>query len=70
MRNNYQIVSIIPGQFDVSRTIALARGVLRLWYDRWSSRQDLRRLDEAGLADIGLTRADALQEAAKPFWEA
>lgn len=34
----------------------------------WRSRQVLLGLDDRQLDDIGITRAEALQEAAKPFW--
>lgn len=33
-------------------------------------RRALARLDAAALADIGLTRAEALSEAQRPFWDA
>jgi uncharacterized protein YjiS (DUF1127 family) len=35
---------------------------------RHASRQALARMDVRLLADIGLTREQALREAAKPFW--
>ena len=44
--------------------------VTRLWAARTSQRKALGDLAEQGhlLADIGLTRAQALHEAGKPFW--
>lgn len=45
-------------------------GVVIEWYERYSQRQQLRRLDDHLLADIGLTRAQAVAEARKPFWVA
>lgn len=33
-------------------------------------RHALARLDDAALADIGLSRADALAEANRPLWDA
>jgi uncharacterized protein YjiS (DUF1127 family) len=44
----------------------------QLWADRRNQRNTLRELaDEAHLlADVGLTRPQALREAAKPFWQA
>ena len=36
--------------------------------DRWRQRQALLRLDDHLLKDIGITRADAEGEGAKPFW--
>jgi uncharacterized protein YjiS (DUF1127 family) len=42
----------------------------RLWAARRAQRRALGELAEQShlLADIGLTRAQALDEAAKPFW--
>jgi uncharacterized protein YjiS (DUF1127 family) len=40
------------------------------WRRRIRSRYDLERLSERDLADMGLTRLDALNEMEKPFWEA
>jgi uncharacterized protein YjiS (DUF1127 family) len=39
------------------------------WRRRVQSRYELERLDERDLADMGLTRLDALNEVQKPFWE-
>jgi uncharacterized protein YjiS (DUF1127 family) len=51
------------GTFDrLAREISLALTALR-------QRQHLSRLDDAALADIGLTRSDALSEAARPLWD-
>lgn len=38
------------------------------WLERRRQRSTLRELDDRMLKDIGLTRAEAAQEAAKPFW--
>jgi len=52
-----------------------AIGVLA-WYGMlvWQRRADMRRalarLDERELADMGISRAWAAREAAKPFWRA
>ncbi|MEQ8603315.1 MAG: DUF1127 domain-containing protein [Marivibrio sp.] len=43
---------------------------LRLWQARVEDRARLRDAPAALLADIGVTRADAEREAAKPFWRA
>jgi len=44
------------------------RDTFRLWQDRVSGRQQLLRLDERVLRDIGITRLEAEAEASKPFW--
>jgi uncharacterized protein YjiS (DUF1127 family) len=41
---------------------------LILWQDRANSRHQLAQLDDRLLKDIGISRVDALHEAAKPFW--
>jgi uncharacterized protein YjiS (DUF1127 family) len=54
------------------RTIAWRRAALaRLdeWRQRSAGRQELLKLTERDLRDIGITRNDAQVEANKPFWE-
>ena len=41
---------------------------LKQWLHNWRSRRQLAQLDAAMLKDVGLSRADALAEAGKPFW--
>jgi uncharacterized protein YjiS (DUF1127 family) len=41
---------------------------LRLWRRRLRERDQLSRLDDRMLKDIGITRAEALHLADKPFW--
>ena len=43
--------------------------ILWTWQARVENRQHLLELDERLLRDIGLSRYDALKEAAKPFWK-
>jgi uncharacterized protein YjiS (DUF1127 family) len=38
------------------------------WFDRARQRRQLCELSDQMLRDIGLTRADAWAESAKPFW--
>lgn len=52
---------------NVSRTHALGDKV-KLWWQRRVGRRELARLDEQGLHDLGITRADARREVSKPFW--
>lgn len=52
---------------------AVSRGLLataRLWQSRIEERARLQEAPESLLSDIGVTRADAEREAAKPFWRA
>ena len=41
---------------------------LRLWRRRLRERDELSRLDDRMLKDIGITRAEALRLSDKPFW--
>lgn len=41
---------------------------LELWADRRRERRALMRCPDGLLKDVGLSRADALREAGKPFW--
>ena len=48
--------------------LASLAGMTAIWLNRWQGRQDLRELDDRLLADVGISREDALREAGKPFW--
>jgi uncharacterized protein YjiS (DUF1127 family) len=39
-----------------------------IWLNRRQGRRDLCELDDRLLADVGISREDALREAGKPFW--
>ena len=47
---------------------SLTRTVLT-WQDRATMRYRLAELSEQNLTDVGLTHAQALNEASKPFWQ-
>ena len=51
-------------------TIGRAVSTLRLWGRRVHTRRELLTLNNHLLADIGVSRADAVREANKPFWQA
>ncbi|HEU0202180.1 MAG TPA: DUF1127 domain-containing protein [Burkholderiaceae bacterium] len=65
-----------PAAYASGSTWWIMRGVaglvatLRIWWERSSARAQLRQMDDYRLADIGLSRAEAQAEAAKPFWRA
>ena len=40
------------------------------WHARWQNRRALEEMPTERLVDIGMTREEALHEAAKPFWRA
>jgi uncharacterized protein YjiS (DUF1127 family) len=49
-------------------TVVAVTDLLYLWQRRLRDRDMLLHMSTAQLKDIGLSRADALQEADKPFW--
>ena len=62
------------GQFAGAHTRHRQRGMhkVRLWIARNRQRNDLGEMAERNddlLKDIGVSRGDALREAAKPFWQ-
>ncbi len=47
---------------------AHAVATVALWRQRYRQRQQLGRLDDWELEDIGITRDAAMRESRKPFW--
>jgi uncharacterized protein YjiS (DUF1127 family) len=43
-------------------------GTIVIWLNRRQGRRDLSELDDRLLADVGISREDAVWEAGKPFW--
>lgn len=64
------IVASALRQRDPSDRLRGLVALSALWAARHRQRRELRELDERLLRDIGLTRGEALREAAKPFWRA
>jgi uncharacterized protein YjiS (DUF1127 family) len=50
--------------------VVAAMDLLYVWQQRLRDRDILRQMSTAQLKDIGISRADALEEADKPFWRA
>lgn len=65
-RNHARYVG--DASFPVFSFAGLVRRFRRL-SDRWRQRRDLLELTDDQLRDIGVTRAQARCEAARPFWE-
>ena len=57
-----------PSRSSASSLLRHCGAVLGTWMARVRQRRALRKLDDRLLADVGLTRADARRECAKPFW--
>jgi uncharacterized protein YjiS (DUF1127 family) len=61
-----------PGQRLLDHVLSAGhRAVCTLlrWQELSRQRRALEELDDRLLKDIGLTRADVLQEATRPFWD-
>jgi uncharacterized protein YjiS (DUF1127 family) len=43
--------------------------LVQLWLRRSSTRNQLKRLSDDQLLDVGISREDAMSEAKKAFWE-
>ena len=63
------LASLRAAASAVAGNLWKAAEVTQPWYYRWRQRQALMRLDDHLLKDIGVSRADADQEATKPFWK-
>ncbi|MCY4470868.1 MAG: DUF1127 domain-containing protein [Thiotrichales bacterium] len=50
--------------------IEQSSATLRTWNRRARTRRHLLTLNDHLLADIGLSRTDAIREASRPFWQA
>ncbi|WP_172151894.1 DUF1127 domain-containing protein [Pseudomonas tumuqii] len=69
-QKGYAIASVWPRQ-AVSLG-ALARAVwhqLKRWHELAWQRRQLAALNDAALKDLGLSRADVMQETERPFWD-
>ena len=70
---------VIPGRPHFPRRRSLVQQLARLaeqaittllrWQELARERRALLRLDDHMLKDIGLSRADAMREAERPFWD-
>jgi uncharacterized protein YjiS (DUF1127 family) len=55
-------------RFGIAPLAAQSVATLRLWRRRMREREALARWDDRDLRDAGITRAEILNEIAKPFW--
>lgn len=54
---------------SVSRRLRKLWQQLQRWWELAEQRRRLALLDEYALHDLGLSRADALRESERPFWD-
>jgi len=73
LQSLHPALTLVPGSRAVHQETSNGRrhrwlSILRTWMARSRQRQALGELDDHLLDDIGLTRAQAAREIAKPFW--
>ncbi len=56
--------------YSLKRAAFAALRVVLVWHERTRQRRALASLDDHLLRDIGLSRAEVVREARKPFWRA
>lgn len=59
----------MPAMSALASVVSGTVETLARWRERAAQRRQLMELDERLLSDIGLTRANAVNEAEKPFWQ-
>jgi uncharacterized protein YjiS (DUF1127 family) len=78
MRNTSRIIYRDDGQTRGAANLRLAApravlvGIIQTllrWQERSAQRRQLLELDAHMLKDIGISRADAVREAKRPFWD-
>ncbi|MFG0380227.1 DUF1127 domain-containing protein [Pseudomonas sp. zbq_18] len=67
-RNEELVPQLGAGKASLLASALMLLGHWRAFSRRLSSRRGLLRLSDEQLRDIGLTRAQALGEAERPFW--
>lgn len=69
-QKGYAVVqSISAGRVRPLALLLAAWGQVARWWQLAEQRRLLAMLDERALKDIGLSRAQALEEGRKPFWK-
>lgn len=61
---------LAAGKLLIVREVRAAKAMVALWVARHQGRRELANLDSHQLADIGLTKDQAMAEAYKAFWQA
>jgi uncharacterized protein YjiS (DUF1127 family) len=67
-RATHQISTQLSTQISTLGRVGALVAAFQEWQERYRTRRDLMRLSDYQLKDIGLSRLDAEEEFAKPFW--
>ncbi|WP_370278716.1 DUF1127 domain-containing protein [Pontibacterium sp.] len=65
MNARVQIDTVKPVR---NNKVSVLKQSLKRWWQNYRSRRQLEMLSHYELKDIGVSRAEALEEAKKPFW--
>lgn len=68
-QKGYAFVAATPRHPCLSAVLKKLGQQLKRWYQLAEQRRRLAMLDGAALKDLGLSRADVLQESERPFWD-
>ncbi|MCY1276341.1 hypothetical protein D9M70_250050 [compost metagenome] len=72
MKGQFGFVGTLPATKDQvkrRRWLQAIRRQVQRWYELAHQRRQLARLSDEMLKDIGLSRADILEESERPFWD-
>ncbi|KEA62193.1 hypothetical protein ADIMK_3854 [Marinobacterium lacunae] len=67
--NTFEPAGLQPKRIERARPISGLLKTLLLWHQRARQRRRLLALPPHMLKDIGISKADAVHEASKPFWK-
>lgn len=56
------------GSVQIRNTVSVLSKTISRYRHNYRTRRQLLKLNDTALKDIGISRAEALQEAKKPFW--
>jgi uncharacterized protein YjiS (DUF1127 family) len=68
MSQSYSIKEPVRAGPVAATVLSSLASMIAFWLNRQQGRRDLSELDDRLLADVGISREDALWEARKPFW--
>ena len=69
-QKGYAIAAALPRQaLSLGALASMAGRQLKRWHELARQRRQLAALGDAALKDLGLSRADILQETERPFWD-
>lgn len=68
-QKGYVLVKNLSPDFWGEKVLKAVAGQAKRWYELHRQREQLARLGDAALKDLGLSRADIHNESDRPFWD-